>query len=220
MKLRETDRFRYRSGQPHLFWSCAIWPICESTIGADPRGNPQGTPGDQETKLLRTRCHLILDGWWESGRLTRRGAYRALQQIMNMSERDAHFGRFNAAQCREFLSKVTSMDLKEAHINVAGHQHYLDAALTVAVGQKVTLKKEPENQYDENAIAVISESGRHIGYIPRNRTAVFHLLMDAGAIQDIEIIKLKEPLHEHHIAIALRANYDNEALERHTARKT
>jgi hypothetical protein len=38
--------------------------------------------------------------------MTRRQAYRTLQELMEMSAEDAHFGRFDADQCREFLTRA------------------------------------------------------------------------------------------------------------------
>lgn len=51
-------------------------------------------------------CHRVFDEWWQKGQMTRRQAYKRLQEIMQMSVGDAHFGRFNADQCREFLKRV------------------------------------------------------------------------------------------------------------------
>jgi ssDNA-binding Zn-finger/Zn-ribbon topoisomerase 1 len=110
MKLRETTTHRYRSGRPHLFYSCVLWPLCDSTIGSDPKGRPQGVPADQETKELRIACHRVFDEWWRQGRMTRRQAYKLLQELMQLSADDAHFGRFNADQCREFLKRAELWD--------------------------------------------------------------------------------------------------------------
>lgn len=106
MKLRGTEKHTYRDGRPHLFYSCLLWPICESTIGSDTRGNPQGVPGDKETKQLRIECHQVFDSWWKNGSMTRKEAYLELQAVMEMLEAEAHFGSFNAEQCREFLRRV------------------------------------------------------------------------------------------------------------------
>lgn len=216
MRLRQTDLYRYKSGQPHLFWRCQVWPICESTVGADPKGNPQGTPADAETKQLRGRCHEMFDIWWQSGTMTRKQAYKTLQRLMNMTKEDAHFGRFTAAQCREFLDKVKQMNLQAAYVEVAGHLHYLEAAEKVTVGQSLKLRKEPENKFDAKAIAVMNADER-IGYIPRNKTAAFHPLMDANAIQSVEILNIKEPRAEHHTSIMLKVSYDQDELERFLA---
>ena len=45
---------------------------------------------------------------------------------------------------------------------------------------KLILKREPENRFDENAILVLDEQKRKLGYIPEKDNIVFARLMDAG----------------------------------------
>ena len=45
---------------------------------------------------------------------------------------------------------------------------------------KLALKREPDNRFDENAILVLDGKGRKLGYIPEKDTLVFARLMDAG----------------------------------------
>ena len=47
-------------------------------------------------------------------------------------------------------------------------------------GDKVVLKREPENRFDENAILVLDGKNRKLGYIPEKDNIVFARLMDAG----------------------------------------
>jgi hypothetical protein len=66
---------------------------------------------------------------------------------------------------------------------VAGESHYQDALEALAGGRdedgtitrwiSVVLEADPENPYDRQAIQVTA-AGRTIGYIPRDRTLVFH----------------------------------------------
>jgi hypothetical protein len=42
--------------------------------------------------------------------------------------------------------------------------------------------REPDNPYDEQAIAVKTKSGTKIGYVPRKDNAIFARLMDAGKL--------------------------------------
>lgn len=105
MRLRGTEKHTYRDGRPHLFYSCLLWPICESTIGSDPRGNPQGRPADAQTRALRVQCHQKFDTIWQSHQMTRKQAYRLLQRVMELPESEAHFGNFTKEQCEEFLRR-------------------------------------------------------------------------------------------------------------------
>lgn len=59
------------------------------------------------------------------------------------------------------------------------------------IGLKLDFFREPQNQYDKEAIAVFVHDGRRIGYIPRADNLIFARLMDAGKllfgkISDIE----------------------------------
>ena len=47
-------------------------------------------------------------------------------------------------------------------------------------GDKLFLKREPDNRFDENAILVLDEKNRKLGYIPEKDNLVFARLMDAG----------------------------------------
>lgn len=106
MVARKTNRFRYRDGRPRKFWGCSRWPECKATHGAHPDGRPLGIPADAETKRQRMVVHEILDGWWKSGRMSRKAAYRRLQQLMNMTEDRAHVAKFTKEDCGRFLDRV------------------------------------------------------------------------------------------------------------------
>lgn len=49
-----------------------------------------------------------------------------------------------------------------------------------APGTVVTLRREPENRYDEFAILVLNEQGEKLGYIPRRENLIPARLMDGG----------------------------------------
>lgn len=57
-------------------------------------------------------------------------------------------------------------------VYVAGYQYHQGMQAHVqaqlAVGQELSLMREPDNQYDQNAIAVLSADGHKLGYIPRS----------------------------------------------------
>ena len=65
---------------------------------------------------------------------------------------------------------------------VAGTTHIKDESVfdDVKEGVKLILKREPENRFDENAILVLDEKKRKLGYIPEKDNIVFARLMDAG----------------------------------------
>ena len=49
-------------------------------------------------------------------------------------------------------------------------------------GDRITLLREPGNEYDERAVIAIDEQGRKLGYIPRRENLVISALMDHGKV--------------------------------------
>lgn len=47
-------------------------------------------------------------------------------------------------------------------------------------GAQVTLRREDDNKFDENAILVLDPAGRKLGYVPEKDNLIFSRLMDAG----------------------------------------
>ncbi len=66
---------------------------------------------------------------------------------------------------------------------IAGTMHIDDenALDEVRKGDKLTLRRE-NNRFDENAILVLDEKGRKLGYVPEKDNTVFARLMDAGKL--------------------------------------
>lgn len=50
------------------------------------------------------------------------------------------------------------------------------------VGDKLDFFREPDNEYDSMAIAIKTESGTKLGYVPKRDNPIFSRLMDAGKV--------------------------------------
>ena len=48
--------------------------------------------------------------------------------------------------------------------------------------QLLVLKREPKNEYDGNAILILTENGQKLGYVPQEKNEVLSNLMDAGKL--------------------------------------
>ena len=48
--------------------------------------------------------------------------------------------------------------------------------------QLLMLKREPKNEYDNNAILILTEEGQKLGYVPQDKNEVLSKLMDAGKL--------------------------------------
>ena len=49
-------------------------------------------------------------------------------------------------------------------------------------GDRIMLLREPENEYDEQAVMAVDRKGRKLGYIPRRENLVMSALMDHGKV--------------------------------------
>lgn len=106
MKIKGTDK--YKNGRPNMFWTCLVWPICETTLPANPDGSPRYEPVSEELKGLRHQCHEIFDTWWRDGAMSRSEAYYQLKKLLKISAIEAHFGAFDKARCERFLEIVNA----------------------------------------------------------------------------------------------------------------
>ena len=48
--------------------------------------------------------------------------------------------------------------------------------------QLLVLKRDPKNEHDDNAILILTEDGRKLGYVPQEKNEVLSNLMDAGKL--------------------------------------
>lgn len=85
------------------FYGCVAWPQCEATHGAHPDGRPLGIPADKATREARMRAHEAFDGWRKAAGVRRPMAYRELAKRMEMTEDEAHIGRFDIDQCERVV---------------------------------------------------------------------------------------------------------------------
>lgn len=97
-KLMELRPSRYG-----LFYGCTGYPACNGTHGAHPDGQPLGTPASKEVKLLRMRAHELFDKMWKEDGLTRKQSYRWLQDAMQMTQEEAHIGKFGKEECQRLI---------------------------------------------------------------------------------------------------------------------
>ena len=87
----------YRGTSYGLIWDCRP---CDAYVGVH-KGteNALGTLADAETRKWRRLAHAAFDPLWQTGKMTRREAYKRLQVLADVSEQDAHISRMTAAQC-------------------------------------------------------------------------------------------------------------------------
>ena len=76
---------------------------------------------------------------------------------------------------------------------VAGTTHLSDKSVLdeIGIGDKLTLKRE-DNKFDSNAILILNESKKKLGYVPEKDNVIFARLMDAGKLLIARIAKIEK----------------------------
>ena len=80
------------------------------------------------------------------------------------------------------LIKPLSHEILLLDSYVAGTAYIKDASIfdDLKEGNELILRREPDNRFDENAILVLDQQSRKLGYVPEKENTVFARLMDAG----------------------------------------
>ena len=67
------------------------------------------------------------------------------------------------------IAGTTFLDLEDIEPDLKKHQ-------------LLVLKRETKNEYDDNAILILTEDGQKLGYVPQEKNEVLSNLMDAGKL--------------------------------------
>lgn len=91
--------------------------------------------------------------------------------------------------------------------HIAGTSHVKDRSVFEEIKEddKLILKREPNNRFDELAILVLAQSGKKLGYVPERDNPVLARLMDAGKklTASVETISVQGQYHLICIGISL-----------------
>ena len=95
-------------------------------------------------------------------------------------------GSLIAGAGKSGLSEVLKPLNREIHLfdtYIAGTTHLKDASVLEGIkeGDRLLLRRE-DNRFDDNAILVLNEERKKLGYVPEKDNIVFARLMDAGKL--------------------------------------
>lgn len=80
----------------------------------------------------------------------------------------------------------------DCHIAGTGYcENITEKIKDLNIGDTLTLRRQPNNEYDEYAIAVYNKANR-IGWIPMSDNLIIARLMDGGKLFSCKIAKIKE----------------------------
>ena len=76
---------------------------------------------------------------------------------------------------------------------IAGTTHLEDSSVldAIKVGDVLTLQRE-DNKFDSNAILILNEDKKKLGYVPEKDNIVFARLMDAGKLLKAKITQISQ----------------------------
>jgi hypothetical protein len=75
---------------------------------------------------------------------------------------------------------VRDILLLECHIAGTAYRSLNEIEPALCASDELTLRREPDNEHDNLAIQILTESGAHLGYVPRAKNETLARLMDAG----------------------------------------
>ena len=88
---------------------CSNYPKCSSYVGVHKKNDePLGRLADFQLREWKKKAHDIFDSLWkgEARRMSRKQAYKLMQELMDLDEDWCHIGLFNVEQCRELIGKL------------------------------------------------------------------------------------------------------------------
>ena len=94
------------------------------------------------------------------------------------------------------LGDIIKPLIKEIHLfdsYIAGTTHLEDSSVldSIKVGDVLTLQRE-DNKFDSNAILILNEDKKKLGYVPEKDNIVFARLMDAGKLLKAKITQISQ----------------------------
>lgn len=103
-------------------------------------------------------------------------------------------GELVSAIHQQGIGELLKPLIREIHLFdsfVAGTTHLKDASVLeeIKVDDKLKLIRE-DNKFDSNAVMILTEDGKKLGYVPEKDNIIFARLMDAGKLLSAKITKI------------------------------
>lgn len=94
------------------------------------------------------------------------------------------------------LGDIIKPLIREIHLfdsYIAGTTHLEDKSVLdiIKIGDMLTLRRE-DNKFDSNAILILYDGNRKLGYVPEKDNIVFARLMDAGKLLKAKITQINQ----------------------------
>ena len=105
------------------------------------------------------------------------------------------------------LGEMLKPLIREIHLFdsfVAGTTHLKDPSVLEEIKVDDTLKLiREDNKFDSNAVMILTQDGKKVGYVPEKDNIVFARLMDAGKLLSAKVTKIEIKGSFHQIGIGI-----------------
>ena len=99
--MRPASEIYHDESRTDQLYVCSRYPACDSYVKAHPgTKTPMGPLANGDQRHLRILAHRSFDRLWQTGLMTRRGAYRWMADFFNIDRNEAHIGYFGEYRCR------------------------------------------------------------------------------------------------------------------------
>lgn len=84
---------------------CDRYPRCDAYVSAHRKSRqPMGTLADRDLRNKRIQAHKAFDRMWKSGHMKKWQAYKWMQGVLDLDERQAHIAMFSEYMCDQLIS--------------------------------------------------------------------------------------------------------------------
>ena len=98
---------------------CSGYPECDSYVGVHAGTmKPKGTLANGDLRHKRIETHRLFDAIWKNGILSRKNAYRWIQDTFCLSSNQAHIGEFSDYRCDCLMDECRKV-LQNNHVKIA-----------------------------------------------------------------------------------------------------
>lgn len=117
--LRKADYVYKEHAREDYLYVCSGYPACNSYVGVHAHSMiPKGSLANGDLRHKRIETHRIFDAIWKNGILSRKDAYRWIQDIFCLSSHQAHIGEFSDYRCDRLIDECKKV-LQNNNIRIA-----------------------------------------------------------------------------------------------------
>ena len=117
--LRKASYVYKEKALDEYLYVCAGYPECDAYVGVHAGTmRPKGTLANGDLRHKRIETHRLFDAIWKYGILSRKEAYRWMQDIFCLPSSQAHIGQFSDYRCDRLKDECRKV-LQNNHVKIA-----------------------------------------------------------------------------------------------------